>query len=103
MADQLGLAVAVGCTSTDAQAETVDTGWQLMVVFLLTLFTALVLLAAGFLLGVFALRDELARLTVLSEEIRQKSMTMQQLAQGHNANLNSCGELPPTGRHHRAG
>jgi hypothetical protein len=74
-----------------------------MVVFLLTLFTALVLLAAGFLLGVFWLRDELARLTVLREEIRQKSMTMQQPAHGHNGNLKSCGELPPTGRHHRAG
>jgi hypothetical protein len=67
-----------------------------MVVFLLTLFTALVLLAAGFLLGVFWLRDELARLTVLREEIGQKSMTMQQLAHGHNGNLKSCGELPPT-------
>jgi hypothetical protein len=58
-----------------------------MVVFLLTLFTALVLLAAGFLLGVFWLRDELARLTVLREEIGQKSMTMQQLAHGHKGLL----------------
>jgi len=44
-----------------------------MVVFLLTMFTAVVLLAAGFLLGLFWLRDERARLTALREEVRQKS------------------------------
>ena len=46
--------------------------WQLMVVFLLAVFTPLVLLAAGFLLGVFWLRDEHARLTVLREEVKRK-------------------------------
>ena len=56
-----------------------------MVVFLLTLFTAVVLLAAGFLLGLFVLRDEHARLTALREEVRQKSVTMQQPARGHDA------------------
>jgi hypothetical protein len=34
-----------------------------MAVFLLTMFTAVVLLAAGFLLALFWLRDERARLT----------------------------------------
>jgi hypothetical protein len=43
-----------------------------MIVLLFILFTALVLLAAGFLLGVFWLRDEHARLTVLREEVRRK-------------------------------
>ncbi len=57
-----------------------------MVVFLLTMFTAVVLLAAGFLLGLFWLRDEHARLTALREEVRQKSVTMQQSARGHDAN-----------------
>jgi hypothetical protein len=61
-------------------------GWQLMVVFLLTMFTAVVLLAAGFLLGLFWLRDEHARLTALREEVRQKSVTMQQPVRGHDAN-----------------
>jgi hypothetical protein len=54
-------------------AEILDTGWQLMMVFLLTMFTAVVLLAAGFLLGWFWLRDERAQLTALREEVRQKS------------------------------
>jgi hypothetical protein len=57
-----------------------------MVVFLLTMFTAVVLLAAGFLLGLFWLRDEHARLTALREEVRQKSVTMQQPVRGHDAN-----------------
>jgi hypothetical protein len=57
-----------------------------MVVFLLTMFTAVVLLAAGFLLGLFWLRDERARLTALREEVRQESVTMQQPARGHDAN-----------------
>ncbi len=58
----------------------------MMVVFLLTMFTAVVLLAAGFLLGLFWLRDEHARLTALREEVRLKSVTMQQSARGHDAN-----------------
>ena len=57
-----------------------------MVVFLLTMFTAVVLLAAGFLLGLFWLRDEHARLTALREEVRRTSVTMQQPARGHDAN-----------------
>ncbi len=57
-----------------------------MVVFLLTMFTAVVLLAAGFLLGLFWLRDEHARLTALREEVNQKSVTMQQPVRGHDAN-----------------
>ena len=57
-----------------------------MLVFLLTMFTAVVLLAAGFLLGLFWLRDEHARLTALREEVEQKSVTMQQSARGHDAN-----------------
>jgi hypothetical protein len=64
--------------------KTFDTGWQLMVVFLLTMFTAVVLLAAGFLLGLFWLRDEHAQLTALREEVGQKSVTVHQLARGHN-------------------
>ena len=65
-------------------AEILDTGWQLMMVFLLTMFTAVVLLAAGFLLGLFWLRDEHAQLTALREEVGQKSVTVHQLARGHN-------------------
>ncbi len=61
-------------------------GWQLMLVFLLTMFTAVVLLAAGFLLGLFWLRDERARLTGLGEEVRLQSVTMQQPARGRDAN-----------------
>ena len=56
----------------------------MMLVFLLTMFTAVVLLAAGFLLGLFWLRDERARLTALREEVRQKSVTMQP-ARGRDA------------------
>ena len=55
-----------------------------MVVFLLTMFAAVVLLAAGFLLGLFWLRDERARLTALREEVRQKSVAMQP-ARGRDA------------------
>ena len=84
-------------------AEILDTGWQLMVVFLLTMFTAVVLLAAGFLLGLFWLRDEHARLTALREEVGQKSVTVHQLARGHNADLKLRGESSPTSRHHQAG
>ena len=80
-------------SATSTPAKTFDTGWQLMVVFLLTMFTAVVLLAAGFLLGLFWLRDELfwlrdehARLTALREEVSQKSVTMQQPVRGHDAN-----------------
>ena len=54
-----------------------------MVVFLLTMFAAVVLLAAGFLLGLFWLRDERARLTALREQVGQKSVTMQP-ARGHD-------------------
>ena len=57
-----------------------------MLVFLLAVFTPLVLLAAGFLLGVIWLRDEHARLTALREEITQESVTMQQPARGHDTN-----------------
>jgi hypothetical protein len=56
-----------------------------MLVFLLTMFTAVVLLAAGFLLGLFWLRDERAQLTALREEVRQTSVTMQQPARGRDA------------------
>ena len=42
-----------------------------MVVFLLAVFTPVVLLEAGFLLGVFWLRDEHARLTALRENFTQ--------------------------------
>ena len=83
--------------------KTFDTGWQLMVVFLLTMFTAVVLLAAGFLLGLFWLRDEHARLTALREEITQKSATMQRLAHDRDADFKARSESPPTGRHHQAG
>ncbi len=74
-----------------------------MVVFLLTMFTAVVLLAAGFLLGVIWLRDERARLAALREEVRQTSVTMQQPARGHDADFTARGELPPTGHHQQAG
>jgi hypothetical protein len=74
-----------------------------MVVFLLAVFTPLVLLAAGFLLGVIWLRDEHARMTALRMEIAQESATMQQLAHDRDADSEARGESPPTGRHHRAG
>jgi hypothetical protein len=74
-----------------------------MLVFLLAVFTPLVLLAAGFLLGVIWLRDEYARLTALREEITQKSATMQQLAHDRDADSKARGESLPTGRHHQAG
>lgn len=74
-----------------------------MVVFLLTMLTAVVLLAAGFLLGLFWLRDEHARLTALREEITQESTTMQRLAHGRDADFKARDESPPTGRHHQAG
>jgi cell division protein FtsB len=74
-----------------------------MVVFLLAVFTPLVLLAAGFLLGVIWLRDEHARLTALREDITQKSATLQRLAHDRDADVEARGESPPTGRHHQAG
>ena len=74
-----------------------------MLVFLLTMFTAVVLLAAGFLLGVIWLRDERARLTALREEVTQESATMQRLGHGRDADFTARGESPPTGRHHQAG
>ena len=74
-----------------------------MVVFLLTMFTAVVLLAAGFLLGVIWLRDEHVRLTALREEITQKSAAMQRLAHGRDADFTARGESPPTGHHHQVG
>ncbi len=74
-----------------------------MVVFLLAVFTPLVLLAAGFLLGVIWLRDEHARLTALREEVGQKSVTVPELARGHNANLKLRGESSSSSRHHQAG
>ena len=74
-----------------------------MVVFLLTMFAAVVLLAAGFLLGLFWLRDEHARLIALREEVGQKSVTMRQSARGHDADSTTRGESPSTGSHHQAG
>ncbi len=74
-----------------------------MVVFLLTMFTAVVLLAAGFLLGVIWLRDERARLSALREDITQKSATVQRLAHARDADFEARGESLPTGRHHQAG
>ena len=74
-----------------------------MTVFLLTVFTALVLLAACFLLGVFWLRYEHARLTALRKEVGQKFMIMQQLAHSNNADFKSRGELPSTAGHQPAG
>ena len=74
-----------------------------MVVFLLAVFTPLVLLAAGFLLGVFWLRDEHARLTALREDMTQESATLQRLAHDSDADVEARGESPPTGRHHQAG
>ena len=96
-----------GSSPTDSAmsipAKTFDTGWQLMVVFLLTMFTAVVLLAAGFLLGLFWLRDEHARLTALREEVGQMSVTVPELARDHDANLTSRGESSSTSRHHQTG
>ena len=74
-----------------------------MLVFLLAVFTPLVLLAAGFLLGVIWLRDEHARLTALREDITQESATLQRLAHDRDADVGAHGESPPTGRHHEAG
>ena len=74
-----------------------------MLVFLLAVFTPLVLLAAGFLLGVIWLRDEHARLTALREDITQESATLQRLAYDRDADVEAHGESPPTGRHHEAG
>ena len=73
-----------------------------MVVLLLTVFTALVLLAAGFLLGVFWLRDEHARLTALREEVGQRTARMKQLAHGDGAAVTSPGAAPPTSHPHQA-
>ncbi len=72
-----------------------------MVVFLLTVFTALVLLAAGFLLGVFWLRDEHARLTALREEVGQKTARMTQLAHGDGVAVTSSAAVPPTSHPHQ--
>ena len=74
-----------------------------MLVFLLAVFTPLVLLAAGFLLGLIWLRDEHARLTALREDITQESATLQRLAHDRDADVEAHGESPPTGRHHEAG
>jgi hypothetical protein len=74
-----------------------------MVVFLLTMFTAVVLLAAGFLLGLFWLRDEHARLTALREEVGQKPVTVPELARDHDANLKLRGESSSPSRHPQAG
>jgi hypothetical protein len=73
-----------------------------VVAFLLTVFTALVLLAAGFLLGVFWLRDEHARLTALREEVGQKTAMMKQLAHGDGAAETSRGAVPPASQAHQA-
>jgi hypothetical protein len=73
-----------------------------MIGFLLTVLTAVVLLAAGFLLGLFWLREEHARLTVLRGEIEQESLRMQQLGHGQGADVTSRGGVPPIGRHHQS-
>ncbi|MBM7807751.1 hypothetical protein JOD57_003588 [Geodermatophilus bullaregiensis] len=73
-----------------------------MVVFLLTVFTAVVLLAAGFLLGVLWLRDEHARLLVLREEVGHRTVMMKQLASGAGAAVTSRGAAPPTSSPHHA-
>ena len=72
-------------------------------VFLLTVVPAVVLLAAGFLVGLLWLPHEPPRLDALREQVRQKSVTMQQPARGHDADSTARGELPPTGRHYQAG
>ena len=74
-----------------------------MLVFLLAVFTPLVLLAAGFLLGVIWLRDGHARLTALREDIAHESATLQRLAHDRDAGVETRGESRPTGRHHEAG
>ena len=74
-----------------------------MLVFLLAVFTPLVLLAAGFLLGVIWLRDEYARLIALREDIAQKSPTVQRLAHDRDADVEARSETPPPGHHHQAG
>lgn len=76
---------------------------QLMIGFLLIVLTAVVLLAAGFLLGVFWLREEHARLTVLREEIQQRSLRMQQLGHPQTAGATSRGEVSPAGHHQSPG
>jgi hypothetical protein len=73
-----------------------------MVMFLLTVLTAVVLLAAGFLLGMFWLREEHARLLVLREEVEHGAVMMQQLAHGDGAAATSRGEVPPTSHLHQA-
>ncbi|MEX5718380.1 hypothetical protein [Geodermatophilus maliterrae] len=73
-----------------------------MIGFLFAVLTALVLLAAGFLLGVFWLHEEHARLTVLRKEVEQKSSTMQQLVHPLNADFTSRGGVSSTGRHQQS-
>jgi uncharacterized membrane protein YciS (DUF1049 family) len=73
-----------------------------MIGFLLTVLAAVVLLAAGFLLGVFWLREEHSRLTVLREEIKQTSLRVQQLGHPHSADVMSRGGVSPSGRHRQS-
>ena len=68
-------------------------------IFLLTVITAVVLLGAGFLLGMFWLSDERARLIALREEVHQKSLTLQKLMHGHGADLPSGDDSLLSGRH----
>jgi hypothetical protein len=88
--------------STGTWTETRDAGWQLVVVFLFTVLTAVVLLAAGFLLGVFWLRDEHARLIVLREEVGHRTAMLEQLAHREGAAATSRGAVPATSSSHQA-
>jgi hypothetical protein len=71
-------------------------------VFLLTVLGAVVLLAAGFLLGVLWLRDEHARLIVLREEVGHRTAMLEQLAHREGAAVTSRGAVTATSSPHRA-
>ncbi|MGR7025657.1 hypothetical protein [Geodermatophilus sp. URMC 62] len=62
------------------------------------MIAAVVLLGAGFLLGMFCLSDERARLIALREEVHQKSLTMQKRMHSQGADLPLGDELPLSGR-----
>ncbi len=73
-----------------------------MAIFLLTVLGAVVLLAAGFLLGVLWLRDEHARLIVLREEVGHRTAMLERLAHGEGAAVTSRGAVTATSSPHRA-
>ena len=73
-----------------------------MAVFLLTVLGAVVLLAAGFLLGVLWLRDEHARLIVLREEVGHRTAMLEQLAHREGAAAKARGAVPATRFPHQA-